>query len=432
LFYKMIHIFTLIKNISFSKELRNSFWLISEKFVHLFIGLIVSILIARYLGPSNFGVLTYSTTIVGLFIVLSSFGSEIVIIKELSDNKKNSGLILGSSLLLRIIISTSLILGFLIFAILFLDFNSLTIVTLLMSILVLFKSFEVFDYIFQINSNSKTPVIIRLVSYLIIITYKIALLIYGANIYFFALSSVFESIIYSIIVFIFFKRNNKLAFSLKYSLFVFKKSLYFFLSSILIFLYTEFDKLIVGFILGSYSLGLYVSQLNLANIWTILPLALIQSFRPLILEKYKVNNYQFIKSLKYLICCIFWIGIIFTLTFSFFGSSINTILYGNDFSSNLNLSPILILSITIAYLGVVRNIWIVAEDLSKYTLYFNLIGSISSLILNILLINFIGLLGVGLSTLIFQSLIQFIIPLFFIKTNQFPKTIIKAILFNFN
>ena len=49
----------------------NFLWLISDKCLRLVAGLIVSMLVARYLGPGRFGLLAYATSVVALLLPLA-------------------------------------------------------------------------------------------------------------------------------------------------------------------------------------------------------------------------------------------------------------------------------------------------------------------------------------------------------------------------
>ena len=45
-----------------NKTVQNSGWLIGGKLAQMLISLVVSLLTARYLGPSNFGLISYASS----------------------------------------------------------------------------------------------------------------------------------------------------------------------------------------------------------------------------------------------------------------------------------------------------------------------------------------------------------------------------------
>jgi O-antigen/teichoic acid export membrane protein len=73
----------------FKKYFKNTAWLVSEKIIRIFSTLLVGVWVVRYLGPSNYGILAYAQSFVALFAVLSTFGFDNVVIRELTkDNAK--------------------------------------------------------------------------------------------------------------------------------------------------------------------------------------------------------------------------------------------------------------------------------------------------------------------------------------------------------
>jgi len=51
----------------FKKYFFNTGWLMLDKIARLILGLFVGVWVARYLGPANYGVLSFALSFVGLF-----------------------------------------------------------------------------------------------------------------------------------------------------------------------------------------------------------------------------------------------------------------------------------------------------------------------------------------------------------------------------
>ena len=93
------------------KVVRNVFWAVVGKVVTLLSTLFVGILVARYLGPEQYGLMNYIISIVGLFTVFSTFGTTDIIIRELSKKNVPKEVILGTSFLMRIALAVIMIIG---------------------------------------------------------------------------------------------------------------------------------------------------------------------------------------------------------------------------------------------------------------------------------------------------------------------------------
>ena len=70
----------------------NIFWAMLGKIVNMAGALLVAILVARYLGPENYGVMNYVISYVAMFMVLSEFGMSSIEIRELSSNPDKKSL----------------------------------------------------------------------------------------------------------------------------------------------------------------------------------------------------------------------------------------------------------------------------------------------------------------------------------------------------
>ena len=93
-----------------SKESKNASWLIAGKVVQMLLSVFVSILTARYLGPSNYGLISYGTAYTTFFTALCGLGINAIIIKNFVDHPDEQGEAIGSALLMRFAHSRSMFL----------------------------------------------------------------------------------------------------------------------------------------------------------------------------------------------------------------------------------------------------------------------------------------------------------------------------------
>ena len=74
-----------------NKEFRNASWLIGGKIIQMLLSLVVGILAARYLGPSNYGTINYGLAYVSFFTAVCTLGLNNYIIKDFVDNPEQQG-----------------------------------------------------------------------------------------------------------------------------------------------------------------------------------------------------------------------------------------------------------------------------------------------------------------------------------------------------
>ena len=95
----------LTKSDNILKTIYNSLWMMSDKLIMMFVSLFVSVLVARYLGPKNFGLINYSLSIISVFSALTSLGLESFIIKGFVDKDNPDGTIIGTGFLMQFVTS---------------------------------------------------------------------------------------------------------------------------------------------------------------------------------------------------------------------------------------------------------------------------------------------------------------------------------------
>ena len=209
-----------IKNILKNKEVGNAGWLIGGKVVQMALSLVVGVITARYLGPSNYGLIGYATAYVTFFSAFCTLGLNSVIIKDFVDHKNEQGEAIGSAIVMRLvssILSTVMIIGF----VSIVDKNEPTTIAVvaLCSVGTIFHVFETFNFWFQSQYKSKITSIAILTAYIITSVYKIILLVLGKDVRWFAFSTSVDYIVVAIFLYIAYKRfgGDKLKFSFKKS-----------------------------------------------------------------------------------------------------------------------------------------------------------------------------------------------------------------------
>lgn len=421
-----------IKKILKNKVAKNTSWIIAERIIQMLISLVVGSLSARYLGPSNYGLINYGASIVALFTAITKLGLDSIIVKEYVDKKDENGNIIGTAMVMRTISSIiSMILIFITVLILKPNDKLVQILTILQSISLLFQSYEILDLWFQSNLNSKYTSIAKSIAYIVVSVYKIFLLVTSKSVIWFAFSTTLDYILIFIILMIMYKKDNgqKLNFSINTSKDLIKKSYHFILSGLMVTLYMQMDKIMIGNMIDDVNVGLYSAATTICTLWAFIPEAIINSFRPTIYDLKKHNEEIYVKKLKLLYCIIFWLGITFCTFIAIFSKLIILILYGKNYLGAQITLIIAVWYTAFAYVGVARNIWIVSENKNKYAKKFTVIGAIVNLSFNIIFIPKFGINGAAFATLLSQISVLIIAPLFYKETRVSTKYVIDAMLF---
>ncbi|AMR87735.1 flippase [Bacillus thuringiensis] len=410
-----------VKKFKVNKFTSNTIWLILEKIFQLILGLVVGIWTARYLGPSNYGILNYGASFIAFFSVICSLGLENVIIKYFVDYPRKNNIILFSAIIIRFVTSIiSILVICLIVSITHYDEKLVIAVITLQSLALIFNSLDTIDYWFQSRLMSMYVVIAKSVTRFIVSIWKVYLLISNASLQLFALSSSIEAMILGVILLVVYFKKNPINFSFSkyYSKELFLNGYHFILSGLLVTLFTQMDRIMLGNLIGQESVGIYSVASNIANLWYFVPLAVINSARPIILKMKQISIVEYQEKLKQLYAFIFWLGLLVSLFITVCSNLIIQTLYGQQYIEAAIPLAILIWASVFSLLGTARNIWIVSEGVNKYTKYYFLIGMFVNFVLNYIFINYFGVVGSAVATLIAQIITTIVAPLFFAKTRE--------------
>ena len=404
-----------------NKIVKNASWIMAGRIMQLICAFFVSLLTARYLGPSNYGLINYAIAYTTFFYSICTLGINSILVKVLIDEPENEGEILGTSIALQAvasIISALVIVGI----VKHIDRNEpLTIIVVaLCTVGLLFRVFELIRCWFQAHLISKYSAISSTFAYFITSVYRIFLLVNGCGIKWFALATAVDYIVIAILLLYFYKKKcmgrkgANFCFSYYKAKQLLSMSTPFILSGLMVAIYGTTDRLMLKQMLSEASVGYYSLALSLSNVWVFVLSAIIDSMYPVIMESHKVNKLKFERNNRLLYAIIFYILIFVSILFVLLGKPIIQLLYGEAYLPAVMPLRVVTWYVAFSYLGVARNAWIVSENLQKYNPPIYVGAAITNVILNLLLIPLLAETGAALASLITQISTIFVFP-FFIK-----------------
>ncbi len=410
------------KRATVNKFVGNTGWMMFKNIYSMILSLVVGSLSARYLGPSNYGLINYGSSIIAFFTTVSKLGMDAVVVSEMARSREKESIYLGSALLMRLV--TSILSCFAVygFVVVFEPKNTLLqVVTVLQAIAIIFQSTEVFYYWFQVRLEMKYVTIASIAALTVTAVWRISLLANEASVQWFALSATISALVSGVCITIFFIRKSRLKLYFRYAdaKFLLGNSYHFIINGLAVTLYTQLDRIMLGKMVSEEAVGFYSAASTLAVMWEFVPTALINSARPILVKNHDDDKEVFMKRYQYLLLGITFLGIFVSLVFTFFGKFMVHILYGEKYFEAVPTLAVLIWSTSFAMIGTARGIWIVSERKNKYVKYFTFLGAIINTILNALFIPILGGVGAAMTTLMTQIFVSIVAPLLFKETRAF-------------
>lgn len=421
----------IINKLKGNRFFSNTMWDIGGKVFQMILTLIVGMLTARYLGPSNYGIIGETASYVSFFSVICQLGFTSTAVKEIMDNEDKQGEILGTTIFFRI--CTSLISSGAITCLLYIlkDGDQVIVwVAFLQSLSLLFQSFDMIHYWYQSRLETQVSVKIQSLAYVIMAAYKIAILALGKSVEWFAFSTALEAAVVGAALLMVYNKGEgqKLSVSISAGKEILKRSYHFILSGLMVTIYGEMDKIMLGEMLSETAVGFYTAATKVSTMWSFVLTALINSSRPVIIASRNKRYELYIKQNKRLYAAIIWIGIAAGLGITVLGKWIIYFMYGEAYMPATSSLQISAWYTMFAMLGTARGIWVVCEDKAKYVKYYLGIGAVINVILNYLLIPQFGPGGAAAATLITQIFTAVLAPAIFRETRIYTKYVFEAFL----
>jgi len=398
------------------------------------LSLIVGLLIARYLGPDLFGDLNFGLSLVAILAAIGALGLDTFIIREIIKEPTNRNEILGTSLWLRLVtnaaaIPVAMAIYYISHKIAKTPGEPLTIMVGLLALASFFKSFNVIDAYFQSQVQSKYVVQVQNICLIISAVVKVLVIYFGLPLIYIVLALVFDGFILALgLVIIYQKRGYNIfqwTFSTSRAKSLLKQSSPLILSAVMVSIYMKIDVVMLKAV-GSKAVGIYSAAANISEAWYFIPVAIVTSVFPALINARKTDLERYHKRLGNLYDLLVYICLPVGIFISFTANFIIHLLYSNKFEGAGAMLSIHIWSGIFVFLGSASSQYLIAEGYTKIAFYRTAAGALVNILLNIWLIPKYAGVGASIATLIACFISTFFI-LLIPKTRQQGIMMLKSL-----
>lgn len=401
----------------------NMSWLVISQIIASICAFIWTILIAKYLGPSEFGIMGTAVSIASTFVFLADFGISTYIIRAISTDMNQEAKYLNNTLTLKLFLA---ILYFIItfIALLILGWNNyIILICMLFSLESVIKTFQ--DVLF---ASFKAHEVMKYQAYVTIFI-NVSLLLSLIFISFTDFGLIGVALAYIIVnlvalaydLYLIRKNIIKPHLSINTSFFkhLIKAGFPFATISFLYTIYYSIDIIMLTNFSTTYDTGLYNSAYKLISVLTVFYTVYTSVIFPVMSKLFKneekLLNISFVKSIKYLLLATVPIA-----TFIFFYGYDIINIYGPEFVEASGVLKILIWTVCFLFVNGACTLVLNAsnEEYSVTKIY--LFAALFNVGLNLILIPKYSIYGASVSTILSEVLIL-VLELYMIrKIGQLP------------
>ncbi|MES2651540.1 MAG: flippase [Bacteroidota bacterium] len=415
---------------AFNKYLKNTGWLMFGKMLSL----VVNLAIAKYLGPASFGDLSFVVSLVAITGAIGALGLDTFIIREIINDPLKKNEILGTSLGLRLGTNALLIPITLLVYVVYHNFSAqpgttLTLFVFLLAFTSLFKSFNIIDAYFQSQVQSKYVVHVQNICTIVSALVKITILLLKLPLLYIVLAYFFDALILSVGLVLIYQTKagniSRWTFNKERASSLLKQSYPLILSAVMVSIYMKIDIVMLKTV-GSAAVGIYAAAANISEAWYFIPVAIVTSVFPALINARKTDLERYHKRLKNLYDLLIYISLPVAILISFFANDITHLIYADKFNGAGTMLSIHIWSGIFVFLGSASSQYLIAEGYIKISFYRTALGAIVNILLNFWLIPKYAGVGASVATLIACFVSAFFI-LFIPKTRPQGIMMLKSL-----
>ncbi len=393
-----------------------------EQATRITAGLFVAIYVARYLGPNQFGVYNYSLAFVAIFGSVAKLGLDSILVRDLVDHPEQRDVYLGTAFWLKLAAALFALTLVTITAQFSGNNTTTNLYIFIIACGLIFQAFEVVNFYFQSKLLSKHVTVAKFIQLGLSSALKLYLVFIESDLFWFVLVSLIDQISLGLALAHAYSRqgigNFFGSFSLTTAKAMLRNSWALMLSSIAVTIYIRIDQIMIKEMLGDREVGLYSAATRLTEALYFVPVTLTASLFPAIVNAKKESQVLFGKIVQRLCTVLVWLAIVIALSLTFLSDPIVGLLYGLNYTQSSSVLAIHAWGLVFVSLGVVTEYYFITENYTKKSLPRTVLGAISNILLNLVMIPRFGIHGAAMATVLSLFIANYIFDLLDNSTRQ--------------
>ncbi|MBQ0057389.1 MAG: flippase [Bacteroidales bacterium] len=383
----------------------NLSWALAGKMTNLVSGLVVGIIVARYLGPEKYGLMNYVVSFVFLFQTISVFGLDNIEIREEARHDVDHRIVMGTSFVLRCVLSVICI-ALCVLTSWQMGADRYTIMLVaIYSLVILFNTLVVIRNYYFSQVRNKHIVQAEISRTLICIVIKLALLIGGATLTWFVVANMLDMLLVGTGYVMAYRHDvgsmRQWRFDAGYARFLLRESFPLLLTNAAVIVYQRIDQVMIGDMVDKESVGYFSVASRFVEILIYIPMILSQTISPLLTRALKEEGRDaYIRKSQRFMNTSLWLSIIGGAVMSVLAYWAVLILFGETYLPAVAILQIMAFKAAGVALSNTAGAMLVIEGLQRYAIFRDMFGCLVCVVLNYLLLPHYGAIAAAFVTII--------------------------------
>ena len=386
-------------HLSRTKEaiVQNLFWAVVGKCVNLLGGLLAGIIVARYLGPEQYGLMNYVISYVFLFQTFALFGLDSIEIREEARGQKSYQTIIGTAFFLKLIFGCCFITLAIITSWLMEADGYTTLLVAIYSLTVVLNSLIVIRNYFTAIVQNEYVVKAEISRTLISIVIKLTLLWIGASLTWFVVAYMFDFILlgtgYVMAYHIKIGFLKEWHFDRDYARFLIKESFPLLLTNAAVIIYQRIDQVMIGNMIDKSSVGFFSVAAKFTEILIFLPMILAQTITPILVLTRERNIKEYQAKAQQFMNFSFWLSLFASAFVSVIAYWLIRYTFGAAYLPAVAVLQVMAFKAASVALSNTAGAMLVIEGLQRWAICRDSIGCVVCIVLNFLLLPRYGVIA---------------------------------------
>lgn len=386
-------------NLSSTKEaiVQNLFWAVLGKIVSLLSGLLVGIIVARYLGPEQYGLMDYVISYVFLFQSFAIFGLDGIEIREEARGHEPYPVIIGTAFTLKVVLAIIFMAAVIITSWFMEADGYTTLLVAVYSLSIVFNTLGVIRNYFTAIVQNEYVVKAEIARTLIGIVIKVALLLCHASLTIFMVAYMFDFVLVASGYVMAYRskvgRIRDWRFDADVARYLLRESFPLLLTNVAVIVYQRIDHVMIGQMIDKVAVGYYSVASRFVEVLIYIPMMLAQTITPVLVSARERSEQEYIHKGQQFMNLSLWSSFLVAGLTSLLSYWVVRYTFGTEYLPAVAVLQVLSFKAASVALSNTAGAMLVTEGLQRWAILRDGLGCIVCVVLNYLLLPRYGIMA---------------------------------------